>query len=845
MRHSRVLGLLSLPLVAILASAVTMVPASAQTQMSQAAGWPKVVSIAGNGGITPSSSDASPQAVASTAVGDLLNNGQEDLVAAFPNGQVWAWTSTGSVLSGFPRDTGGVITGSPTLANLSGNGQLDIVVANHAGDIYVIEPNGANYPGWPKYIPPPAANFPVGFYGSVAVGDLFGNGSLELVAASWDHYLYAWNTSGSNVRGFPINLYDTAWDTPALVDLSGNGTLDIAVGSDSIGPPTEPCAKGGCFQLISNAGKILHRTSTGEVLWSSPAAADLNNNGSQEIVQGTGWYYPEPAGNQDYVFNSSGGIIHNLTTSSQSLASPAIGDVQNNNTNDIVQVTGRVPTGTYIWTASGSTLPGWGPNTSANANQFSSAVIAPLDGSGNNGVWESIGGNLMGFNSAGSLVDKGTLSGGKPSAYGTPTVANLTGQLNAIDIGETTNGNNTAWSVNVFNIPGSPTALASGSWPTFHGNMERTGTASPSSTVNALSSMQTADAFDVSWTTADTGQYTVYVQENGGPWLLWTNTGATAEAFYGVPGTTYGFYVQADESGPAPTSSTTPQTTTTIMSSASAFVPFTGMYTAGIDGSVRPGGSQPLAYTGSWPGKNIVRGIAVDPDGLGGYTLDDGGGVHPFGNATGAAHAEFWPYNIARGIAVDPAKTSQGYIVDGYGGVHPFGGAPPVCVTGYWSGHDIAVDVVLLPNGESGYVLDDEGTLHAFAACTNPTTTGAPPAKANYTVPLPNVIATGVHWPFNIARSVAIIANGNYAAAGGYILNGYGHIYAFGTATPQLASATWSYDIARGVVLLPGNSSAGYTVDGWGHFWPFGGAPRVTAAIVTPGDYDRGLGIGG
>ncbi len=853
-------AILTLPLaagLAVLASALPLsnatAAAAAVVPLSELSGWGavKTINVSSGGGTAPPSTDPSPSPVASAAVGDLFGNGGEDVVAAFPNGTVYAWTAAGNLLPGWPKYTGGPVTGSPTLADLSGNGQEDVIVASHSGWVNVWTPSGAAYPGWPKYVAAPATDhFPVGFYGSVAVGDLFGNGQLDLVASSWDHFLYAWSASGSLLPGFPINLYDTSWDTPALADLQGTGQLDIVVGSDSIGPPTEPCAQGGCYWAFTPQGSLISgwRTSIGQVPWSSPAVADLNGNGSMETVAGTGFYYPEPAGNEDYVFNSSGGIAMQLPTVAQNFSSPAIGDVLGNGTNQIVQVTGRTATGTYIWNSAGQPLPGWGPNYGATANQFSSAAIAPVDGSGVNGVWLSMGGQVIGWNAAGNEVAIGTDAGTQAAVYSTPTIASLGGgTLDVVSIAQADVSSNTSWTVNVFPIPGTNGNMPQGAWPTFHGNMQRSGTPAIFTSANALPSTENSTVFTVSWPAAPTPLYTVYSSENGGPWLVWTNTGATAENFYGQPGNTYSFYVQADENGPPPTSATPPQTTTTVSPAATVVMPFTGMYTAGINGSVRPGSSQPLPYSGTWPGMNVVRAIAVDPNGLGGYTLDYGGGVHPFGDKIGVGPATnaFWSFDIARGIAVNPSNTNQGYVLDGYGGVHPFGGAPPVCVTAYWPGWDIATGIELLPNGASGYVLDGEGGLHPFAACSNPTTTGAPPASPQYTVPLPNILPRCCQWPFNIARGFALIASGPYTASGGYIVDGLGNIHPFGSAVPVQPSATWNYDIVRGIALIPGSSSEGYTVDGWGHYWPFGGAPVVTAAIVTPGNYDRGIGIGG
>jgi hypothetical protein len=54
-----------------------------------------------------------------------------------------------------------------------------------------------------------------------------------------------------------------------------------------------------------------------------------------------------------------------------------------------------------------------------------------------------------------------------------------------------------------------------------------------------------------------------------------------------------------------------------------------------------------------WPGQNIVRGIALRSDDLGGYVLDLYGGIHPFGNAPALGGGPYWGgWDIARGIVL-------------------------------------------------------------------------------------------------------------------------------------------------------------------------------------------------
>lgn len=77
-------------------------------------------------------------------------------------------------------------------------------------------------------------------------------------------------------------------------------------------------------------------------------------------------------------------------------------------------------------------------------------------------------------------------------------------------------------------------------------------------------------------------------------------------------------------------------------------------------------------------------------------------------------------------------------------------------------------------------------------------------------------------WP--IARDMALTADGR----GGYVLDGWGGIHAFGDASQVTGEAYWpGWDIARGIALRA-NGTSGYVLDGWGGVHPFGGAPDVS-----------------
>jgi uncharacterized protein YvpB len=281
-----------------------------------------------------------------------------------------------------------------------------------------------------------------------------------------------------------------------------------------------------------------------------------------------------------------------------------------------------------------------------------------------------------------------------------------------------------------------------------------------------------------------------------------------------------------------------------LLPSASAAAPVDNssrFYTLDGYGGVHGAGSAPaLSASAYWSGWDIARGMALFPDGTGGYTLDGWGGVHRLGSAptvSDSSHAYWKGFDIARAIVVAPWSspgTPAGWVLDGWGGIHAFGGAPEVAdgEHAYWQGWDIARGLVVFPDSGSGkvsgYILDGYGGLHPFAA-------------GGATMP-PMAQATAYWGGWDIARAVAVLPGSHQ----GYVMDGYGGLHAFapsGTPLPAAfadgAHAYWGgWDIARGLTTwtaAPGASPGGWTVDGYGGIHAFGSAPALQPSAYWQG----------
>lgn len=248
---------------------------------------------------------------------------------------LYVFDTAGQLRPGWPAYTLDPLWSSAAVGDIDGDGKMEIVVGSNGTRVYAFNDDGT------EVINGDNNASTLGVFKALSAGpnfctpalaDIDNDGLPEIIFNSGNGRVYAWNADGSDVPGFPIvtSAYFSGSPAVGYLDGAGDTSLEIVcVGTNDSIYVFEPNG-------ARRPGWPKWNRASGTSKSPSPAIADMNNDGYNDIVfQSTNGYL--------FVYNRDGSTIPLLSsikytalTSGVAECSPIVADLNGDGRNDVL-----------------------------------------------------------------------------------------------------------------------------------------------------------------------------------------------------------------------------------------------------------------------------------------------------------------------------------------------------------------------------------------------------------------------------------------------------------------------------------------------------------------------------
>jgi len=271
------------------------------------------VNVNGTEELTGFPVDLSGNISAAVAVGNIDADEYLEIIVGNESNQLLGVDHTGAEI--FNYDAGGLIKGSPMIADVDGNGSMEIIACTFTGNkAIVLNADGSDYGSFP-------VTLAAGVLGSPAIYDLNGDGHLDIICDTMNGTLNAISTSDGNMlANFPYSLGGGSWNGPVVANIDTDDNPEILIGT-----------LGQKLIAVNHDGSLNFEKDVGGPIRTSVVAADLNNDDSIEIIFGN-------SNDSLYVIDNQGNDIDNFPINFGVAieSTPILADMDDNGSIDII-----------------------------------------------------------------------------------------------------------------------------------------------------------------------------------------------------------------------------------------------------------------------------------------------------------------------------------------------------------------------------------------------------------------------------------------------------------------------------------------------------------------------------